>query len=82
MACSYLNFSKQFLYFELLASNSIKNESIHQNSWHHSHKKQKDGLETRVALLIVSLELEILNIWHGRTENISKERKMVAFVRN
>ena len=25
-----------------------KNESIHLNSWHHSHKKQKDSLETQV----------------------------------
>ena len=43
MACSYLNFYIYFLNFELLANNTIKNESIHLNSWQHSHKKQKDG---------------------------------------
>ena len=62
MACSYLNFFKYFLHFELLASNIIKNESIHLNSWHHTHKKQKDSLETRVALLIFLLELEISGV--------------------
>ena len=41
MACRYLNFYKYFLHFELLASNTIKNESIHLNSLHHGHKKQK-----------------------------------------
>ena len=28
-----------------------KNESIHLNSWNHSHKKQKDGLETQVVFV-------------------------------
>ena len=82
MACSYLNFYKYFLHFEFLPRNTIKNESIHLNSWYHSHKKQKDSLETRVVLLIFSLELEILNIWGSRKDNTSKQRKMVAFVRN
>ena len=27
------------------------NESIHLNSWHHSHKKQKDSLETQVLFV-------------------------------
>ena len=62
MACSYLKFYKYFLHFELLASNTIKNESIHLNSWHHSHKKQKNILETKVVLLIFSLELEISRV--------------------
>ena len=73
---------KYFLYFELLATNIIKSESIDQNSWHHSHKKQKYSLETRVVLLIFLFELEILNIWDGHTKNTPKQRKMVAFVRN
>ena len=82
MACSYLNFYKYFLHFEFLPRNTIKNESIHLNSWYHSDNKQKDSLETRVVLLIFSLELEILNIWGSRKDNTSKPRKMVAFVRN
>ena len=41
-----------------------KNESIHLNSWHHSHKKQKDGLETQVRFVDIFFhELEIPNIW-------------------
>ena len=62
MACSYLKFYKYFLHYELLANNTIKNESIHLNSWHHSLKKQKDSLEARVVLLIFSLELEISGV--------------------
>ena len=60
--CSYLNFYKYFLCFELLDSNAIKNESIHLNSWHHSYKKQKDNLKTWMVLLILSLELEISGV--------------------
>ena len=45
IACIYLSFYKYLLHFELLDSNTLKNESIHLNSWHHSHKKQQDGLE-------------------------------------
>ena len=82
MACSCLNLYTYFLHFELLASNTIKNESIHLNSKHHSHKNGKDSLETRVVLSIFLLELEILNIWGGRTQNTSKQQKMVAFARN
>ena len=62
MTCSYLNFYKYFLHFELLASNTIKNESIHLNSLQHGHKKQKNSLETQVVLLIFSLELEISGV--------------------
>ena len=57
MTCN-LNFWKYFLHFKLLASNTIKIESIRLNSWHHSHKKQKietRSLETRVVLLIFLL---------------------------
>ena len=39
MAFRYLIVYKYFLLFELLASNTIKNEIIYLNSWHHSHKK-------------------------------------------
>ena len=62
MACIYF-LKKYFLYFELLASNT--NESIHLNSWHHSHKKQKESLETQFLfayLLIFWLELEIFGV--------------------
>ena len=62
MACSYLNFYKYFLPFELLANNTIKNEIINLSSWHRSHKKKKDSLEIRVILLIFSLELEISGV--------------------
>ena len=82
MASIHLNFYKYFPPYELLANNTIKNESIHQNSWHRSHKTQRDSLETRVVLLIFLLELEILNMCGDRTENTSKQRKMVTFVKN
>ena len=51
VACSYLNFYKYFLHFELLASSTTKNEVIHVR--------------------------EYIN-----TENISKQQKTVADVRN
>ena len=51
-ACSCLIFFKYFLHFELLASNTLKMKvSIHPNSWHHSHKKQKYSLETQVLFV-------------------------------
>ena len=62
MAYSYLNFYKYSLHFELLVSNTVKNESIHLSSLHHRHKRQKDSLEIRVVLLIFSLELEISEV--------------------
>ena len=40
------------------------------------------SLETQVVLLIFLIELETLNIRDDRTENTSKHRKMMAFVRN
>ena len=43
---------------------TIKNESIHLNSWHHNHKKQKNSQEPQVVLLIFLLELENLR-WHA-----------------
>ena len=49
MVCSYLNFYKYFHHFELLGQQYYKYESIHLNSWHHNHKKQKDSLETQVV---------------------------------
>ena len=72
-ACSYLNFYKYILYFELLASNTIKNENIHLNSWHHSHKKQKNSLETQVVLLIFLLELKISGVAVQRIHQNSKK---------
>ena len=56
-----------------------KNESIHLNSWHHSHKKQIDCLET--VVILVDIFTWTWNIWGSRTENTSKQRQMVAFVR-
>ena len=73
MACCYLNFYKYFFHFELLTSNTMKNENIHLNSWHHSHKKQKDGLETRAVLLIFSLELEISGVAIERIHQTSEK---------
>ena len=77
MACSYLVFYKYFLHFELWASNAIKNESIHQNSWHHGHKKQKNSLETQVVLLIFLLELEISGV--AAVQRIHKTAKNGSF---
>ena len=61
MAYSYLNFYKYFLHFELLGQQYYKNESIHLNSWHHSHKKQKDSPETQVVF--VGIFAWTWNIW-------------------
>ena len=79
MACSYLNFLKIFSSFWTFGQQYYKNESIHLNSWHHSHKKQRDGLETQVVF--VDIFFWTWNNWGGRSENTSKQRKMVAFVR-
>ena len=73
MARSYLIFHKHFLHFELLASNTIKTESIHLNSCHHSHKKQKNSLEIQVVLLIFLLELEISGVAVQRIHQNSKK---------
>ena len=43
-----LNFYKYFLHFEFLGQQYYKNESI-VNSWHQSHKKQKDSPEIQVV---------------------------------
>ena len=51
MACSYLNFFQYFLYFKLLVQQYYKNESIHLNSWDHSHKEHKDSRETQVVFV-------------------------------
>ena len=51
MACSYLNFHQYFLHFKLWGQQYYKDESIYLNSWHHSHKKQKDSLETQVVFV-------------------------------
>ena len=59
ITCSYLNFYQYFFHFELLGQQYYKNKSIHLNSWHHSHKKQKVSLETQVVVVDISLKLEI-----------------------
>ena len=70
MTCSCFNFL-YFLHFELLASNTIKNESICLNSWHHSHKKQK--METGVILLIFLCQLKISGVVVQRIHQNSKQ---------
>ena len=80
MTCSYFNFFQFFLHFKLLGQQYYKNESIHLNSWHHSHKKQKDSPETQ--FVFVDIFVWTWNIWGGLIENTSKQQKMVAFVRN
>ena len=61
------------------ASNAIKNESIYPNSWHHSHKKQKNSLEIQVVLLIFSLELEISGVAVQRIYTSNKTAKNGSF---
>ena len=51
MVRSYLNFLKIFPSFWTFGQQYYKNESIHLNSWRHSHKKQKYGLETQVVFV-------------------------------
>ena len=55
------------------------NESIHLNSWYHSHKKQKDSLETQVLFVIFWLELEIFGV---AIQSIHQNSKKGSFVRN
>ena len=85
MPCSYLIFFliiSFILNFELhfACNTTYKNESIHLNSWHHSHKKQIDSLGKQVVL--VDILAWTWNIWVSLTENTSKRQKMVVFVRN
>ena len=80
MACSYWFFKKMFPSFWTLDQQYYKNESIHLNSCHHSHKKQIDSLETQV--LFVGIFAWTWSNWCSRTENTSKQQKMVDFVRN
>ena len=61
------------------ASNAIKNKSIYPNSWHHSHKKQKNSLEIQVVLLIFSLELEISGVAVQRIYTSNKTAKNGSF---
>ena len=44
--CSYLSFYQYFLHFKLLGQQYYKNESIHLNSSHHSHKKDRECIKT------------------------------------
>ena len=71
---------KIFPSFWIFGQQYYKNESIHLDSWHHSYKKQIDSLETQVVF--VDIFAWTWNIWRSRTENTSKQQKMVAFVRN
>ena len=73
MTCNYLGFYEYFLNFELLASNTIKNEFTIQNSWHQSHKKQQNILEPLVVLLILSFELDISGVAIQRINQNSKK---------
>ena len=59
MACSFFVF---FFNISFILNFWPANESIHLNSWYHSHKKQKDSLETQVLFVIFWLELEIFGV--------------------
>ena len=50
---------------------------IHLNSWHPSHKKQKDGLETQVVFF--DIFTCTWNIWGGHTEITSNSKKWYTF---
>ena len=50
---------------------------IHLNFWHHSHKKQKNGLESQ--LVFVDIFTRTWSIWRGRTENTSIQWKNGSF---
>ena len=66
-------FKKSLRHFELLAVNEYyKNESIHLNSWHHSHEKQIVW-KRRSYLLIFTLELEILGVTVKKIHQSSKK---------
>ena len=67
MACSYLNFLKIFPSFWTIGQQYYKNESIHLDSWHHSHKKQGDKL--KIQVVFVDTFYLIYLIWRSRTEN-------------
>ena len=53
---------------------------IEKRTINHSHKKRKDGLETRAVLLIFSLELEISGV--AVRSIYQNSEKMMTFVRN
>ena len=79
-----VNFFKYFHHFELLASKTDKNECIHLNSLHPSHKKQKDGLERQVIFVdFFFCELEYL-IFGVAIQKIRQNSKKwyLAFVKN
>ena len=44
-------FLKIFPSFWTFSQQYYKNESTHLNSWHHSHKKQEDDLETQIVFV-------------------------------
>ena len=64
MICSYFFLIPLFWTF---GHQYYENESIHLNSWHHSHKKQRDGLGTHIVL--VDIFTWTWNIWDSHTEN-------------
>ena len=75
MVCSYLIFLKKiFPSFWTFGQQYYKNESIHLNSWHHSHEKQKGSLETKVVF--VDIFAWTWNIWG------SPYRKYIKTVKN
>ena len=78
MECNYPDFLIKEIFSSLFWTffqQYYKNESIHLNSWHHGHKKQKDGQEEQVVFADISTWT--WNIWSGR-EYI----KTVSFVRS
>ena len=74
-----LIFFEIFPSFWAFGQQYYKNESIHLNSWHHNHKKQKDSLETQVVS--VDIFAWIWNIWGSRIKK-SQKANNGGFFRN
>ena len=72
-ANTFLPFLNQFHRAKLQA------ESILKSTFIHSHKKRKDSVEARAALLVFLLELEIYGV---TTQEIHQNGKIVTFVSN
>ena len=51
----------------------VSSSGVHLNSRHHSHKKQKDGLEFRSYLLIFLLKLKIFGVAIKRRHQSSEK---------
>ena len=77
MACSYLNFFKYFLHFELLANNIIKMKVFIKIPGTIVIRNRKMVWKGHIWWYFFR-ELEIPNIWGGCTENTPQQWKVVA----